>query len=474
MTDLAPAAPNERIEAIDTIRGLALLGILIINILAFGLPFRAVFDPTVDGSTTGIDFAAYFAMGFVFEGAMRGLFSMLFGAGIAMLAASGKGAAVHYRRQLLLLGIGLIDAFVLLWTGDILVPYALAGMVLYFARNWRPRGLFIAAGFVFAYLVIVYSAFFGILTVLPEQAEAVQVRLDAGESVSADERAMLDGWRELEVNIEPTPRLLERERLKFQGTYWQSVQANAEEVIGLYAFALPYFIIWDAIACMLLGMALYKVGFLTGQRSQRFYLATAILGFGVGLAVNGFEMAMKIATDYADEWVSGASVPTNDLGRVCMALGFVSAVMIATARGYLAKLRRGLAAVGRMALSNYILQSIFGIVIFHDMGFGLWNDLDRHQLYYVVFGQWAVMIAFSVWWLNRYRFGPLEWVWRTLTYGRWQPMALVGSTGRDKPVPYGSRSNDAGRDKPACEGGTNAGRDKPVPCDGGTNDAGRA
>lgn len=427
MTDLAPAAPNERIEAIDTIRGVALLGILIINILAFGLPFRAVFDPTVDGSTTGVDFAAYFAMGFVFEGAMRALFSMLFGAGIAMVAASGKGAAIHYRRQLLLLAFGLIDAFVLLWTGDILVPYALAGMVLYFARNWPPRGLFIAAGVVFAYLVICYSTFYLMLTVVPEQAEAVQVRLDAGESITTEERAMLDGWRELEVEIEPTPGLLERERLKFQGTYWQSVVANAGEVIGLYVFALPYFIIWDALACMLLGMALFKIGFLTGQRSQRVYLATAVLGFGVGLAVNGFEMAMKIATDYAPEWVSGASVPTNDLGRVCMALGFVSVVMIAGARGYLAKLRRGLAAVGRMALSNYILQSLFGIVIFHDMGFGLWNDLARHELYYVVFGQWVAMIALSVWWLGRYRFGPLEWLWRTLTYGRRQPMALHGT-----------------------------------------------
>ena len=424
MTDLAPAAPNERIEAIDTIRGVALLGILIINILAFGLPFRAVFDPTVDGSTTGVDFAAYFVMGFVFEGAMRGLFSMLFGAGIAMVAASGKGAAIHYRRQLLLLGFGLIDGFVLLWTGDILVPYALAGMVLYFARNWQPRALFVAAGIVFAYLVIVYTAFFTILTVVPEQAEGVQVRLDAGESVSAQEQAMLDDWHELEVNIEPTPRLLERERLKFQGTYWQSIVANAGELIGLYAFALPYFIIWDAIACMLLGMALYKVGFLTGQRSQRLYVVTAILGFGIGLAVNGFEMVMKIATDYAYEWVSGASVPSNDLGRVCMALGFVSVAMIASARGYLARLRRGLAAAGRMALSNYILQSIIGIVIFHDMGFGLWNELARHELYYIVFGQWVVMIAFSVWWLGRFRFGPLEWVWRTLTYGSRQPMAL--------------------------------------------------
>ena len=423
-TAAAPAAPSERIEAIDTVRGVALLGILIINILAFGMPFRAIFDPTVDGSTTGVDFAAFFVMGFVFEGAMRALFSMLFGAGIAMVAASGKGAAIHYRRQLLLLAFGLANAFVLLWVGDILVPYALAGMVLYFARNWRPRHLLVAAGVVFAYLVLCYAGFFATLTVLPEQAAAVQVRLDAGETVSVEEQAVLDAWRDLEVNIEPTPNLVERERLKFQGTYRQSFVANAGEVIDLYVFPLPTFILWDAIACMLLGMALYKVGYLTGRRSQRFYATTALLGFGVGLTVNGFEMAMKIATGYAPEWVSGASVPTNDLGRVCMALGFVSLVMFASMRGYLAKLRRGLAAVGRMALSNYILQSLFGIAIFHDMGFGLWNDLARHELYYVVFGQWIVMIAFSVWWLGRYRFGPLEWLWRTLTYGRRQPMAL--------------------------------------------------
>ena len=433
MTDPHPAAPSERIEAIDTIRGVALLGILIINILAFGLPFRAVFDPTVDGSTAGVDFAAYLTMGFVFEGAMRALFSMLFGAGIAMAAASGKGAAIHYRRQLLLLCFGLIDAFVLLWTGDILVPYALAGMVLFFVRNWRARHLFAAAGVVFAYLALCYGFFFLTLTVVPDRADAVQARLDAGQAISADDRAMLDAWRDLEVNVEPTPRLLERERLKFQGSYRESFVANAGEVADLYAFALPTFFIWDALACMLLGMALFKVGFLTGRRSRRCYLATAVLGLGVGLAVNGFEMAMKIATDYAPEWVSGGSVPTNDLGRVCMALGFVSVVMIASARGYLAKLRRGLAAVGRMALTNYILQSIFGIAIFHDMGFGLWNELARHELYYVVFGQWVVMIAFSVWWLGRFRFGPLEWLWRSLTYGRRQPMSpRSGAPARDQ------------------------------------------
>ena len=423
MTDPAPAAPRERIEAIDSIRGFALLGILLLNILAFGLPFRAYFDPTVDGALSGVDFGVYFTMELFFEGAMRALFSMLFGAGVAMLAQGGKGAAIHYRRQLLLLGFGLIDAFVLLWTGDILVAYALAGMVLYGARNWRPAGLFAAAGCAFAYLAICYASFFVLLNFVPDQAELAQARLDAGKTVSAEEQGMVDGWRDLEVNINPPDTMLRREEVKFEGSYPEAFAANAGELGEMYTFALPLIILWDAIACMLLGMALYKIGFLTGRRSQRCYVATAILGLGIGLAVNGFELAMKIDSGFAPQWVSGGSVFTNDIGRVGMALGFVSLAMVAYARGYLAALRRALAAVGRMALSNYILQSVFGLVIFHDIGFGLWNELDRHQLYYIVLGQWAVMIAFSVWWLGRFQFGPLEWLWRTLTYGRRQPMA---------------------------------------------------
>ena len=117
-------------------------------------------------------------------------------------------------------------------------------------------------------------------------------------------------------------------------------------------------------------------------------------------------------------------MPTNDIGRVSMALGYAALVMIVCSRGWLARVRYGLAAAGRMALSNYILQSIFGLVLFHEFGLGLWNDLARSALYVIVFAQWAVMIEFSIWWLRRYRFGPLEWLWRSLTYGRFQPMAV--------------------------------------------------
>ncbi|MCE2423516.1 MAG: DUF418 domain-containing protein [Pseudomonadales bacterium] len=424
MIELAPAEPRERIEAIDTIRGFALLGILLLNILAFGLPFRAYTNPTVDGAVEGVDFGVFFTIELLFEGSMRALFSMLFGVGIAMFAASGKGGAFHYRRQLLLFAFGLVDGFLLLWTGDILTIYAMAGMVLYFCRNWRARSLLTAAGCMFAYLIVLYTATFATVNFMPDQAAAAAARIAAAEAPSPQDQAVVDAWGQVDVQLQPPTYLLEREARKFQGTYAEAFVANAQELRGLLVYGLPVLFIWDAMACMLLGMALYRTGVLTGQRSVRFYTVTAILALAIGVATNAFELAMKIGSGYAPQWVTGGTVITYDIGRVAMAIGFLSLTMIAYRRGWLARLRHGLAAVGRMALSNYILQSVFGFLIFRDLGLGLWNDLDRHELYYVVAGQWFVMIAFSLWWLDRYRFGPLEWLWRSLTYGRRQPMAL--------------------------------------------------
>ena len=417
----APTVPSERIQALDTIRGFALLGILLMNILAFGLPSRAYFNPSVDGALSGADFGVFCVVDLLVEGVMRAVFSMLFGVGIALTASRQtrpKGVGIYYRRQFLLLGIGLVDTFVLLWTGDILVSYALAGMVLYVCRNWRPRNLGIAAGCIFAYLAIAYAAIFLILSWGPVQATAVQTRITAGQAVSAEDRARLDAWVELQAAVHPSESIRAREALKFEGSYRQSFVANAEEAGEMYILFLPVFAIWDAAACMLLGMALYKTGFFQGLYSLRRYTLVAVLGFACGLTVNGFELAMKIGSGYAPQWVSGASVFTSDLGRVPMALGFVCVAMIAWQCDWFARPRRVLAAVGRMALTNYILQSVFGLVIFHDFGLGLWNELTRHQLYYIVLVEWLVLIWFSSWWLGRYRFGPLEWLWRSLTYGR--------------------------------------------------------
>ena len=167
MNDIpSPVAAADRIETIDVVRGFALLGILLLNILGFGLPFEAYSNPAVDGADTGLNLWVFGTVDWLFEGVLRALFSLLFGAGVVMFA-TGKSASHYYKRQLLLLGFGLVDAFVLLWLGDILVTYALAGMLLYFARDWSPKQLFIGAGVVFTYLALVYSSAFVALGVLP-------------------------------------------------------------------------------------------------------------------------------------------------------------------------------------------------------------------------------------------------------------------------------------------------------------------
>ena len=426
----APIAPDNRIEGLDVIRGFALLGILLLNILAFGLPFQAYFDPSVDGSVAGIDFGVFFAVELLFEGAMRALFAMLFGVGIALLAAGSRGTnpGIYYRRQFLLLAIGLLDALVLLWTNDVLVCYALAGMALYLCRNWRPRRLIVTASLVFLSLAAFYSLIFFLLSTMPKDAEAIEDRIAAGIEISADERALVEDWTELESSIDPSEQTLAREAVKFEGSYPEAFRANAQELGEVYVDALPL-LFWDAVACMLLGMALFRTGVFQGKRSVRFYALLAAAGFVVGLTVNGLELSMKIGSGYARQWVSGPFMFTYDLGRVSMALGFASVLLIACQRGWFARLRRGLAAVGRMALTNYILQSVFGLILFRDFGFGLWNELARHELYFVVAGEWIVSIWFSVWWLQRYRFGPLEWLWRSLTYRQAQPMRLHAGDG---------------------------------------------
>ena len=412
-----PVAPAERIEAIDVVRGFALLGILLLNILAFGLPFRAYSDPTTDGATAGIDFAVYAAVELGAEGVLRALFSMLFGAGVVIFATGprAKPAGIYYRRQMLLLAFGLIDAFVLLWTGDILMLYALAGMALYPLRNFSSKALFATAGLVFGYLLLFYGAMFALLTELPAEAAAVEARMAAGEAVAASEQAVVGEWAELRANFYPPAEALANERTKFGADYAAAFVANAKDVGSLLA-VYPLFLFWDALGCMVLGMALYKNGVLRGSRSPGFYRRLAGGGLALGLGVNAFEVAMKARSGFAVQWVSGISVPSQDLGRVALALGYLGLVAFVCLGGSWPRLRRALAAVGRMALTNYILQSVLGLAVFHGFGLALWNELPRHQLYGVVLAEWLLAIAFSVYWLRRHRFGPLEWLWRRLTY----------------------------------------------------------
>jgi uncharacterized protein len=176
--------------------------------------------------------------------------------------------------------------------------------------------------------------------------------------------------------------------------------------------------LWETIAMMLLGMALFKWEIFSARRSRRFYLILAAAGYCVGLSVNAMEIQFAMATDYALDWTSPYFTPTYQLGRLGTALGHIALVMLWCNSDSASRMKRILGDVGRLALTNYLTQSVLGLVLFTGVGFSLFGQLERTSLYLMVPCIWLFQLGFSAWWLKRFQFGPMEWIWRSLTYGK--------------------------------------------------------
>ena len=174
---------------------------------------------------------------------------------------------------------------------------------------------------------------------------------------------------------------------------------------------------------MLVGMGLFRMGVLTLERRVGLYWAMLALGYGIGLTVNVLEARWILSHQFSAVAFAEANI-SYDLGRLAMTIGHLGALLLFVRSGALAWLRRAFAAVGRMAVTNYLTHSAVCGFLF--IGLGWYNQLERHQLYYVVFAIWAAQLVISPLWLSRYRFGPVEWLWRSLTYLKRQPMRRAG------------------------------------------------
>lgn len=418
----APPSPVEsesRIAALDVARGLALFGILLMNITAFGLPW-AYGDPTNFGGSEGADLWAWLITTVGFEGTQRGLFSLLFGAGLAILAdsleRSGRANAhdVFLRRNYWLVLFGIIHSYILLWTGEILYYYGATVLFVYGFRNARPRTLItLAAGG-----LLLGAAWSGVEARKALKTHAEFVVADsaraAGDSLSKEQRSAIEAWEKVVKSAKPDSAKLQEEIDAKQGSYWDVLvfQAPQNMYFQSWWFYRYFFDIWSM---MLLGIAVYRTGVITAQRSTGTYLLMVVLGYGVGLTVNVMEARHILAEQFSVLSFKRTAV-TYDVGRLAMTLGHLGVIMLYCRATWWQGLRRALAAVGRMAFSNYIATSIVCALIFYGFGFGLYAQLARHQLYYVVAGIWIAQLIVSPLWLARYRFGPLEYVWRWLTY----------------------------------------------------------
>ena len=422
-TDAIPTSEANRIDSLDVFRGFALLGILLLNIIGFGLLSPSYSNPGFDLAGAGVANVFTWATFELFaEGAMRCLFSILFGAGVMLFTTgdNAKSGWIYYKRTFWLLMFGLFDAYILLWNGDILVTYALAGALLYLLRNRSAKTLFFIAATLIALMSLLHFVIgFGLKDAFDAHQRVVELEV-AGESESISER-LRDGaavWDEFVVDFEMSKQAVDAEVTDRTKSYASAFTWNAKKNNELYLFVSPAFLLWDALAMMLLGMALYKTGVLQATRSIAFYKRLMLSGFSLGLLINGYEVYRAYSTGFDIFMTFAQMQPTYHLGRLGIGLGYIGLLGWIVKRGYLQSLTSRLTSVGRMALTNYLMHSFICAIIFTGLGFGLLGQLQRVELYVVVIAIWLFQLWLSPIWLKQFRFGPVEWLWRTLTYGK--------------------------------------------------------
>ncbi|MGA0557307.1 DUF418 domain-containing protein [Larkinella sp. VNQ87] len=427
-----PVAKADRIQTIDLIRGFALLGILMMNIPYFGLSHTAI-PRFFTAPPESADFRTFMTVSVVFEGTMRALFSMLFGAGMLLFMAKkdtladGYGMADYYYRRLFwLILFGVFNAFVLLWPGDILYTYGVCGLFLFPFRKLRPRTYLLIAFFCVAVLGV--KGFFSAMETKEKREGYLKaVQLENQKKPLTDElKKAKEAWLKLEKNVKYDKKK-EEEINKTMRSDYGTIFANYLPLNTKFESTKFYQnLMWDAWALMFLGMALFKWGFFSNQRSTRTYLITLLAGYGIGLTLGWFAFQDGLAWfTNPGKTLDQDSFPFQafyHLRRAATAIGHASLLLLIYRSGVVAWLMKALANVGQMAFTNYLMQSIICTLIFYGYGLSYFGKLAYHELYYVVAGIWLFQIVFSAVWLRFFRFGPFEWLWRSLTY--WKPMRI--------------------------------------------------
>ena len=409
----------DRIESLDVLRGFALLGILLVNIIGFGLVSSALLDPGIYLSPIGgIDYTVWAFIELSSEGAMRTLFSILFGAGVVLFVtgSTAKSGWLHYRRNFWLLVFGLINAYIFLWPGDILVTYALSGFVLWFVRNWKARSLLILATFLILIGSLQNFAMKSTLEIARDAAEEMKISISKGEEFSEETAEWAQGWIDYEEDNQAEIDNIPNEIKKRTSSYSSAYEYNLKKANEMIYFVLPFFLFLDALMMMVIGMALFKLGVLDGGRDIKFYIRMMCVGFLTGISINAYEVLLITNSNMDIIETNPYFRFTYHFGRLFMGLGYLGLVILLIKIEKLESLRFRLACVGRMALTNYLMHSVIALFIFTGAGLGLLGKFSWSQLYLFVLLIWVIQLYISPLWLKYFYFGPVEWLWRLLTY----------------------------------------------------------
>lgn len=407
-----PIAKAERLASLDYIRGIAVMGILAANIVAFGQPFIAYTWPdaflTPHDTTSDYLWVAQFV---AIDGKMRGLFTLLFGASMMLFLekawARGSGRKLQARRLLWLLIFGLIH-FYLIWRGDILILYSIAGFaamafVKMSAKRQMVLGLLGYLGGSILYAMFMIFPYLIAETDFGESAAFAETRSEMG----------IETQREIQDAATETSIIT-------QGNYFEFIEHNIT-VHGTDPLFMLFLFGFETLPLMLIGMALYNSGLFSGGMNPKKMKIWGWIGI-IGGSLLTLPIALWALGDGLTYWGTlAAFVGISPLPRLPVILGLVALLALygPHATGWLGQ---RVSAAGRMAFSNYLGTSIVMMLVFHGWAGGLYGALTRPELYLVVLAAWVIMLAWSKPWLERFKYGPLEWLWRCLTYGTLVPL----------------------------------------------------
>lgn len=413
---LNPTAAQERIEVVDILRGFALLGILLVNMALFAAPpYQVAMD--IAEPPAALDAAAAWVIRFLAESKFYSLFSILFGFGLWMQMTRARARGVNFlplyvRRLLVLLFIGLAHA-VFFWVGDILVSYALLGFPLLLFRNARPRTLLIWVIVFLSLVILLNVATTGLVALgssIPEGKEAMeQAFAQARESYRQANQAAIRAYG--------------------SGSFGEIMTQRLNDLTFMYSVTI--FILPNIFAMFLLGLYIGKRGILENVAAYLPLIRKAlIIGLVVGVIGNLIYAVGSMYSERAEPtWLTAAAATGQTIGAPAFALAYGAAIILLFQVPVWAKRLAPLAPVGRMALTNYLLQTIICTTIFYSYGLGLYGEVGAAAGVALAFAIYLAQIPFSIWWLEHFRFGPVEWVWRTLTYGKRQPFRRTPRSG---------------------------------------------
>ena len=378
------------------LRGVGVLGMLAIHIQLFAFPSLARWNPTAYGDLSGLNWGVWLVTALFADGKFITIFAMLLGVSIVMLAGDSGERVVpawraHMRRMLVLLILGLLHAY-LLWYGDMLVPLALSGTVVFFARRLSAGKLLVLGASVFAVGSILSVA----LT----------------WSTAQSDPAALAAWR---AQWTPRPETIALEISQYRGGWAEQMAHRVPAALDTETSYFVTHLFWQAAGLMLIGMGFFKAGVLSAVRSRAFYVLMGVFGFGIGALLNALGIWRSFATGWDLLDFALVSQQLHYWGNLFVALGWTALVMVLCQRGWPL---RSLAAVGRMALTNYLLQSVICTTIFYGHGLGLFGRVDRAGQLAIVIGIWAFQLLASRAWLGYFTVGPVEWLTRWLVFGR--------------------------------------------------------